>query len=120
MAFLISLCTLFLYPNQQDSISFEGKWENTRNKISYEFKSNGKVIFEQNGIPVYVNEVTFEAGDPIKARFTLKQGNMTLIIPALIKVIDEETIWIEQFAPGENPTEFSQRDHMKHVLKKTK
>lgn len=106
--FIVLLC--FQFSTAQDNPKLEGKWVDEKRKISYNFKSDGSMVFEQNGIPVFVNEVTLEAGDPFKAQFMMRQGGNSLTIPALIKVVNEETLWIEQFAPGQTPTTFSNRD----------
>jgi hypothetical protein len=104
----------------QDKSELTGKWVDEQKSVSYEFKSDGTIEFEQNGMSAVVTEYTLEAGNPMKAKLTMRQGPMSMTIPALIKIVDSETLWIEQFAPGQDPSEFSNRPHQIHVLKKVK
>ncbi|AOW19623.1 hypothetical protein [Urechidicola croceus] len=95
-----------------------GTWEDSRLKITYEFRENGSVFFNQNDTGVFVQEyIIDDSKSPIWIDFQI-QG---MKIPGLLKVIDENTIWIEQFPPYPNhPTKFSEDETMAsmHILKR--
>jgi hypothetical protein len=109
---------------QDQSIDLTGKWENTKKDIYYEFKPDSSASFSQSGYPVFINKYSLDlTRDPGWIDFTMEMGPTTLVIEGLIKIIDDNNIWIEQFGPhGAHPTEFSTEEkgniHKIHVLKR--
>lgn len=101
-----------------------GTWQNEQYKVSYTFRKDGSVIFDQGVTSTFVNSYSLdESKTPIWLDFKIAQGGASMMIPALIEFIDENTIKIEQFPPyGEHPVEFSKDDGngivSRHVLKK--
>jgi hypothetical protein len=72
-------------------------------------RANGSVIFDQPGASVFITSYTLdETKVPAWLDFTIKQGSQSMIIPALIEFVDENTIKIEQFPPfSKHPLKFS-------------
>lgn len=109
---------------QGASVELEGKWVDKKMQVSYEFKADSSCWFEQAGYPVFIKSYTADVSqDPVWLEFTMSQGAMTINIPAILKVVDENTIWIEQLIPGaEYRSEFSTQDengnNSVHVLKR--
>lgn len=116
-SFMFVIALLF-FTSVQDKTQLVGKWVDEERNISYEFEADNTIIFEQQGISVLVTSYTLTEGNPMQAVFTMEQGAVTMDIPAVIQIVDEETLWIEQFAPGTTPTNFSDRPYQKHILKK--
>lgn len=84
------------------------------------FKENGTVIFNQGSTISFIMD---ESKSPVWLDFTIKRRDMSMVIPALIEFINENTIRIEQFTPGgEHSTQFSSKGEFsfrnQHVLKR--
>lgn len=95
-----------------------GSWKNEGQQVEYHFQEDGHLEFVQNGMSVMVNEYSLEEGEELhKLVFTMSMGPQTMEIPALLKVVSKDEIWIEQFAPGVTlPDAFSEEAYKKHVL----
>ena len=86
-----------------------GKWENKKYQVSYLFKADSSIVFEQMGYPVFVDRYSLDTTKkPQLLIMTVKQGPREVQIPALVEFVDAKTIKIEQFAPYNNPTHFSE------------
>ena len=98
--------------SQENTTDLIGFWEDSKNKITYEFKPDSSIMFYQSGQGVFVNSYTLDmTKDPGWIDFTIGNGNRKMVIQSLIKIIDKNTIWIEQGAPvGPHPTAFSNPD----------
>ena len=99
-----------------------GKWEDNKNIVNYEFRSDSSVVFEQSGYPVFINSFTLdETKSPIWIDFYMKMGEREIVIPGLLKMFSEDSIMIEQFTPfGEHPVKFTDDDtegmRAQHIL----
>ena len=102
----------------QDKSSLHGKWVSINKVVSYDFKKDGSIIYEQNGYLTLVNSFTLEKGVPMKASFKLRNGSNEVIIPALMQRVHQDTLIIEQFTPGKKPEQFTD-GQFKHVLIRT-
>lgn len=109
---------------QDTSFDFTGKWEDKKLNMIYEFNPDGSIMFYQSGNGVLISSYTLDTSyEPAWIDFTIKQGSMMMEIYGLLKIVDAETIWIEQFGPaGDHPTVFSDPEgdgkYKIHVLKK--
>ncbi len=86
-----------------------GFWEDSKNKVTYEFNSDSSVLFYQSGQGVSVDSYSLDmTKDPGWIDFTIVAGSNEMVIQSLIKIVDANTIWIEQGPPvGPHPTQFS-------------
>lgn len=110
--------------DHQDSnitdISIFGEWENKQFQVEYRFTEDGNAYFAQGGFGQNMEYSLDTTKTPIWLDFKMSQGNYTATIPALLKIVDKNTIWIEQFSSSsKHPTEFSENGatvNKKHVL----
>ncbi len=109
----------------QKNTALKGKWIDKQLQVEYEFSNNKNAYFSQMGygMPVYY-KVDYTQS-PFWIDFTLKRAGKEIKIPGLLRVINKDTIWIEQFPPLEkHPTKFSKdftsRTRKIHVLVRKK
>lgn len=119
--FTLILFFVVIASSAQDITILLGDWQDEKNQVSYKFNEDNSCIFDQMGYPMFIENVIINnTKEPIWIDFTLKQGGQELTIPGLLKIIDEDTIWIEQFPPlSKHPVDFSPDETSKiHRLKK--
>ena len=94
-------------------------------QVEYDFTSNTKAYFSQMGYGMSVS-YTIDFSKPIYwIDFTLQRAGQKMKMPGLLKILNKDTIWIEQFPPySEHPTKFSKdftsRTRKIHVLVRKK
>ena len=108
---ILIIISYSVFSNAQKN-ELTGKWENEKYKVSYTFKKDSSIIFTQGSSSVFISSYTLDKSKkPAWIDFTIKRGNKSMLIPALIEFIDEKTIKIEQFPPySTHPTEFSDQE----------
>ena len=111
--------------SQSHEINLKGKWIDKDLQVEYNFSSNTNASFSQMGYGMSVSYKVDFSKSPFWIDFTLQRGGNKLKMPGLLRVINKDTIWIEQFAPLTNhPTEFSKDFKSKarkiHVLVRAK
>ena len=117
---LLVLFCLPLFSFAQD-IDLKGQWKNEKLDITYQFFSASKGYFIQQIAGTPFDYTIKTDTEPYRMDMTVKSGAQELLIPALLKVVDENTIWIEQFTPMSNPTAFTEGEDAKnrvHILKR--
>lgn len=94
---------------QNDAFDLTGVWKNEQKKYEYHFKSDSSVIFTQSGMSALINSYTVDTTQsPIWLDFTMKLGSREQVIPALLEIVSEDEIIIEQFPPSyTHPVEFT-------------
>lgn len=125
---LLFICFFFTFHisgyTQDISLRLNGKWEDENLNMIYELNPDGTIMFYQSGNGVLINSYTLDLSkDPAWIDFTIQMGSQKMVIMSLLKVIDENTIWIEQGSSyGDHPTEFSDPNtegkYKIHILKK--
>lgn len=124
--FLFAICLLsYSAFSQSSEINLKGKWFDKDLQVEYNFSSNTKASFSQMGYGMPVSYIIDFSKSPFWIDFTLQRGSNKMKMPGLLRVIDKNTIWIEQFPPyAKHPTEFSKDFKSKarkiHVLVRTK
>lgn len=110
---------------QSEEINIKGKWEDKEMHVEYHFSSTTKASFSQMGYGMSVSyEVDFSKS-PYWIDFTLQRAGNKMKMLGLLRVINKDTIWIEQFSPhSKHPTKFSKdftsRTRKIHVLVRKK
>ena len=125
---LIIIGTVFFHLNafsQIKEIDIKGKWVDKELQVEYTFANNGIANFSQMGYGMTVAYKIDASKFPYWIDFTLKRGGNKMKMPGLLKVINKDTIWIEQFTPySKHPKEFSKdfisRTRKIHVLVRKK
>ena len=122
--FTISLISFTVF-SQSNEINLKGKWVDKDLQVEYNFSSNSKASFSQMGYGMPVSYKVDFSKSPFWIDFTLQRGGNKMKMPGLLRVIDKDTIWIEQFPPyAKHPTEFSKDFKSKarkiHVLVRAK
>lgn len=122
---LIALLFSFSAFSQSKEIDIKGKWIDKEMQVEYNFSSNSKASFSQMGYGMSVSYKVDFSKSPYWIDFTLQRGGNKLKMPGLLRVINKDTIWIEQFPPySEHPTKFSKdftsRTRKIHVLVRKK
>mgnify|MGYP005992097295 CR=1 FL=1 len=121
------LFAVLLYSNytfsQSAEINLIGKWIDKELNVEYNFSSDTEALFSQMGYGMPVSYKIDFSKSPFWIDFTLQRGKMKL--PGLLRIINKDTIWIEQFPPfKKHPTEFSKDFKSKsrkiHVLVRVK
>lgn len=111
--------------SQSSEINLKGKWIDKELKVEYNFSSNSEASFSQMGYGMPVTYKVDFSKSPFWIDFTLQRGSNKLKMPGLLRIINKDTIWIEQFPPfSKHPTAFSKDFKSKsrkiHVLVRTK
>ena len=102
---LFSLCS---YAQFKD-INISGKWEDKEMKVEYNFSTKDKAYFSQMGYGMPLSYKVDITKSPYWIDFTIERGGNKIKIPGLLRIIDKDTIWIEQFPPySKHTTEFSE------------
>jgi len=121
----ISLLTPGFTFSQSEEINITGKWEDKELHVEYDFSSTNTASFSQMGYGMSVSyEVDFSKS-PYWIDFTLQRAGNKMKMLGLLRIINKDTIWIEQFSPGsKHPTKFSKdfisRTRKIHVLVRKK
>ncbi|BDD12556.1 hypothetical protein FUAX_49880 (plasmid) [Fulvitalea axinellae] len=119
---LIMLLMASLAAQAQDAnkVNLIGTWENQEQKVTYEFKPDSSVIFSVGSQSAFINSFTVDYTKfPFWVDFVMKHGPRQMILPGLLKVLDEDTIQIEQFHSSPNhPVSFSEKGF--HILNRKK
>ena len=107
---------------QSTTLDLTGIWKNEQMKYEYHFKSDSSVIFSQSGYSAFINSYTIDTSkSPIWLDFTMKMGSREQVIPALLEIVSEDEIIIEQFPPFSNhPVEFTENEYTKIRFKREK
>ena len=107
---------------QDGSFELTGVWKNEQMKYVYHFKSDSSVFFSQSGYSAFINSYTIDTSkSPIWLDFTMKMGSRQQVIPALLEIVSEDEIIIEQFPPFSNhPVEFTENEYTKIRFKREK
>ncbi len=126
---LLAVLMIFLVPvyafSQSKEINIKGKWEDKELQVEYNFSSTTKASFSQMGYGMSVfYEVDFSKS-PYWIDFTLQRAGNKMKMLGLLRIINKDTIWIEQFSPhSKHPTKFSKdftsRTRKIHVLVRKK
>lgn len=111
--------------SQTEKINLQGEWEDKQMKVKYHFSSDTKAYFSQMGYGMSVSYKIDETISPHWIDFTLERGGQKMKMPGLLRIINKDTIWIEQFPPySKHPTKFSKdfksRTRKIHVLVRKK
>jgi len=119
---VFAVCSAFVF-QPKDEFSLEGKWVDSELQIEYEFKDNKTVYFSQMGYRVTAKYKLDKTKSPYWLDFAMETGGQALEMPGLLKIVDENTIWIEQFRPHiVHPKKFSKdsvsRERSIHILKR--
>jgi len=121
IAFLVPMNTF----SQLEEINIKGKWEDKELQVEYNFSSTTEARFSQMGYGMSVSyEVDFSKS-PYWIDFTLLRGGSKMKMFGLLRILNKDTIWIEQFSPHlKHPTKFSKdfisRTRKIHVLVRKK
>lgn len=107
---------------QSTTFDLTGIWKNEQMRYEYHFKSDSSVIFSQSGYSAFINSYTIDTSkSPIWLDFTMKMGSREQVIPALLEIVSEDEIIIEQFPPFSNhPVEFTENEYTKIRFKREK
>lgn len=107
---------------QSTTLDLTGIWKNEQMKYEYHFKSDSSVIFSQSGYSAFINSYIIDTSkSPIWLDFTMKMGSREQVIPALLEIVSEDEIIIEQFPPFSNhPVEFTENEYTKIRFKREK
>lgn len=105
---------------QNDAFDLTGVWKNEQLNYEYHFKSDSTVIFTQSGMSAFINSYKVDTTQsPIWLDFTMKLGSRKQIIPALLEIVSEDEIIIEQFPPYyTHPLEFTDNRYTKILFKR--
>ena len=105
---------------QNDAFDLTGVWKNEQLNYEYHFKSDSTVIFTQSGMSAFINSYKVDTTQsPIWLDFTMKLGSRKQIIPALLEIVSEDEIIIEQFPPYyTHPVEFTDNRYTKILFKR--
>jgi hypothetical protein len=111
--------------SQSKEIEIKGKWVDKELQVEYDFLSSTKASFSQMGYGMSVSYNVDFSKSPFWIDFTLQRGGEKMKMPGLLRVINKDTIWIEQFSPlAQHPTKFSKdfisRTRTIHVLVRKK
>ena len=123
---LIVFCLIsFSIYSQSIDVNLKGKWVDKEMQVEYNFSNNAKASFSQMGYGMSVSYNVDFSKFPFWIDFTMQRGSNKVKIPGLLRVINKDTIWIEQFPPyAKHPTEFSEDFKSKarkiHVLVRAK
>jgi len=98
LTILITFFSATLSESEQE-FSIIGKWEDKEMQVEYEFAENNHVYFSQMGYGIQATYKINKDKSPNWIDFTMKRGNNSLEIPGLLKIKNNDTIWIEQDAP---------------------
>jgi len=110
---------------QSQEVDIKGKWEDKELQVEYDFSSSTKARFSQMGYGMSVSYVVDFSKSPYWIDFTLQRGGDKMKMLGLLRVINTDTIWIEQFPSlSKHPTKFSKdfisRTRKIHVLVRQK
>ena len=105
---------------QNDAFDLTGVWKNEQLNYEYHFKSDSTVIFTQSGMSALINSYTVDTTQsPIWLDFTMKLGSREQVIPALLEIVSEDEIIIEQFPPySTHPVKFTDNQYSKISFKR--
>lgn len=122
---IITVFTCFNTFSQSNGLNLKGKWLDKQLQVEYEFTNEKDAFFSQMGYGMPISYKLDYTQSPFWIDFTLKRGGKEVKIPGLIRVINKDTIWIEQFPPfSKHPTKFSKdftsRTRKIHVLVRKK
>jgi hypothetical protein len=124
---LLLLIFLFSFNafSQLKEVDIKGKWIDKEMQVEYNFSTNSKASFSQMGYGMSVSYKVDFSKSPYWIDFTLQRGGNKIKMPGLLRVINKDTIWIEQFPPYSiHPTKFSKdftsRTRKIHVLVRKK
>lgn len=98
---------------QTKTFELTGLWKNETKQHEYHFKADSSMVFTQSGYQAFINSYTVDfTKSPAWLDMTMSVGDRQLVTPALLKIINENEIIIEQFPPGsEHPVEFSDNEY---------
>ena len=124
LTLFLSLYSLSTF-SQTEKIDLKGKWEDKQMKVEYHFSTDTKAYFSQMGYGMSVSYKIDQTISPFWIDFTLDRGGQKMKMPGLLRIINKDTIWIEQFPPySKHPTKFSKdfksRTRKIHVLVRKK
>lgn len=105
---------------QSTTFDLTGIWKNEQMRYEYHFKSDSSVIFSQSGYSAFINSYLIDTSkSPIWLDFTMKLGGRQRVIPALLEIVSEDEIIIEQFPPySDHPVEFTENEYSKIRFKR--
>lgn len=111
--------------SQLDEINLKGEWKDKDLQVEYRFSDDTKAYFSQMGYGMSVTYKVDFSKTPFWIDFTMQRGEIKVKIPGLLRIINKDTIWIEQFPPyAKHPVEFSKDFKSKtrtiHVLVRNK
>lgn len=111
--------------SQSKELNIKGKWVDKEMNVEYNFSSNSKASFSQMGYGMSVTYKVDFSKSPYWIDFTLERAGNKMKMPGLLRMINKDTIWIEQFPPySKHPTVFSKdftsRTRKIHVLVRKK
>ena len=109
---------LFTSFSISQDLDLTGSWEDERLQIVYRFEDDENLYFSQQGYGVFAKYELESSYEPYRMELIMRNGPQEVRIPALLKVIDENTIWIEQFPPGHTPVEFTEGEKAKLLVHK--
>lgn len=103
---------------QSKTFDLTGIWINEDIPYEYHFKADSSLVFTQSGFPVFVDSYTVDfTKTPAWLDMTMSIGNRQMVTPALLEIIGENEIIIEQFPPSSNhPTEFTENTYTRVKL----
>ncbi len=111
--------------SQSKEVDIRGEWEDKEMNVEYNFSSNTKASFSQMGYGMSFSYVVDFSKSPYWIDFTIERAGNKMKMPGLLRIINTDTIWIEQFAAhSKHPTKFSKdftsRTRKIHVLVRKK
>lgn len=104
---LMAFLGLFSSASLAQDVDLMGTWENEQMSIVYKF-SDDSMYFQQQTFGSWFDYKMDTSQEPYSLEITLSYAGQVQIIPALLKVVDQDHIWIEQFPPGIEPTGFTE------------
>ena len=121
----IALLLNFTMFSQSKEVDIRGEWEDKEMNVEYNFSSNTKASFSQMGYGMSVSYKIDFSKSPYWIDFTLERAGNKMKMPGLLRIINTNTIWIEQFPMhSKHPTKFSKdftsRTRKIHVLVRKK
>lgn len=98
---------------QNKTLDLTGIWKNEKKQYEYHFKADSSMVFTQSGYPAFIDSYTVDfTKSPAWLDMTMKVGDRQMVTPALLKIINENEVIIEQFAPSSvHPVEFSDNEY---------
>lgn len=93
--------------------SLEGLWKTRDENVSYHFKADSSIVFTHYEEKVFIKKYVIKTNtQPNILLLYINQGRSQLLITALIEIIEDNCIRIEQFQPfiSEIPKMFSNMD----------